>query len=319
MGRGMTAPGVRLPLEVRAALARLVERLQSDAAHVSGLAQAGDAPVGGHADALSAWLYASWYLALPQPDPVEPSGRWRTDLSSALRAALPSGARWLDGWVVLERRHDGQCVVARRGAARVVRPGEYVNRARPGVPAMPGDAVAVTSCLDGVDKASGFWTTRSDADLAAPLVRVHWSVPPSSLPLVVARVAVLLDALAIAYSLKTPATVDGCARIDTLVVYVSATDWPRLDAPVTTLARALGPHLRPWHPPLARPLAPGAAFAEDPGEESFGQRRCRILAGGVRELLAGAPVGAGDAIDHLARCLQAARIDPERPWLNDAG
>jgi hypothetical protein len=318
MGRGMSQPGRRLPVEVHASLARLVDLVRAEAAHVERL-MADVEPVAGHANPLAAWLYASWYVALPEPDAADPRVAWRTDLASALRASLPSSARWREGWVVLERRGEGQCLVGRRGASRLVRPGEYVNRARPGVPAMPGDAVALTACLDGVDEATGFWTTRSEADLVGPLVRVHWSVPPATLPLVVSRVVSLLESLDLTYSLKTPARLEACARIDTLVVYVAATDWPRLDAPVTTLARDLTSYLRPWHPPLARPIAPGAAFAEDPGDESFGQRRCRILAGAVRAWLAGPGPGAGDAIDHLARSLRAARLDPERPWLNDAG
>jgi len=74
--------------------------------------------------------------------------------------------------------------------------------------------------------------------------------------------------------------------------------------------------LRLTHPPLTFPMAPGVAFAEDPGPDfSFGQDRCNALAPAVLALLDDdrQPLTAG--IDMFKEALRAARIDPERPWL----
>jgi hypothetical protein len=64
-------------------------------------------------------------------------------------------------------------------------------------------------------------------------------------------------------------------------------------------------------------IAPGVAFAEDPGaNESFGQNRCAALASGVLALLGGEPSSDVGGISVLKEALRVSGIDPERSWLN---
>jgi hypothetical protein len=76
-------------------------------------------------------------------------------------------------------------------------------------------------------------------------------------------------------------------------------------------------YLRAQLPPLTLALAPGLAFAEDPGtQQSFGESRCRALAPGVLSVLRDKAFSTEAALHSLIDALRAAGIDPEQPWLN---
>src|SRR5262245_3815895 len=164
------------PADLDRALHRLLRLIPSAHQEVDALAAAGDAASTSAAlDRIADWLYQSWYC-VPDPEPAaSPPALGRSDLVSALRASLPASSRWEAGWVVMKSAQNGTCVAGRRAEIRELRLGEYVNVARPGVPPMPGDAVAVSERIDVVDQRTGFWSTRSrPGEPSSPLVRLYW-------------------------------------------------------------------------------------------------------------------------------------------------
>lgn len=268
-------------------------------------------------DAFGNWLYENWY-SVPGVAPAPASNRLQTNLPAAFRAALPSSTRWLSGWVVMEIGDYGACVAGRRGQARELRCGEYVNVSRPGMPVMPGDGVAVMECVDWIDWPTGFWTTRSAAgEPTPPLIRLYWSVSEAYVGSILNNLTTALEGLGLRYSLKCPVSSVDFARVDPLVVYLERSAWEVAQNTVTELARDSEAYFRESSPPLTLRIARGVAFAEDPGaNESFGQSRCRALAAGVIALLGESRRSVDRGIEILTQALEDANIDPECPWLN---
>ena len=271
-------------------------------------------------------LYANWYTAPAASTPLSVLPG-RDDLVPSLRSAVTASSRFSRGWVVMQTAPTGVCVAGLGGRARTLQPGDYVNESRPGLPVMPGDAVAVTERVDWVDPATGFWCLESAAgEPDEPLVRVYWNTGPDHVACVLGALTTALDARAGKYRLKCPARAAEYARVDAVVVYLHKGEWRRLRRLIGAVALALKPHLRDGRPPLTLSVARGVGVADDPspveasgGRESFGENRCRALA---PTFLALAARGSEqwpsqlDALTLLANALRAVGIDPQRPWQN---
>jgi hypothetical protein len=310
----MTALAAPVPDFVDAALARLAGAVHRARPELRALASAGGEQAQDRA--LADWLYGHWYSQALENTRCTPVPPGRADLTPALRAALAATGRWEPGWVALKALPGHACLAGRGQLVRVIPAGDYANVARPGVPVAPGDGLAVLDRLDWVDDPTGFWAARSlAAEPEAPHRRVYWSVGWESAATVLRGLAPALDAADRPWSLKCPTRAADFARVDSLVVYLARADWPAFEPHLTTLAPQLAACLRDALPPLALPIARGAALADSPTKaQSFGQSRCLALAPGVRALLATAHAGSGDAIALLKQGLRAAGIDPARPW-----
>ena len=307
-------PTHSLPMDVDGALRRLASLAQSEACR-SLVCGASDDP-SNVCEQLTGFLYAQWYSAV---DEKEESGVMlgRNDLTSALRASVASASRFQPGWVVTQSAHDGSCVAANQKQSRELRPGDYANLSRSGLPVAPGDAVAVTECVQWIDPELGFWYLQSAAGSPLdPLARLYWSTRHDQIGFVLHELTAVIDSQNIRYSLKCPFRSADYARVDSLIVYIEREEWPRLQPIVERVAALLKPNLRDVRPPLTRAIAPGVGFAENPGEkESFGENRCRALAPAVRSLSENKAASTEEALGRLISALVAARIDPERPWL----
>ena len=108
-----------------AILRRLLRQVGSSRAALQALRQAAAPP--GDLDVIRDWLYQHRYLEPADASAAEGSRPPHPNLPAALRAALPASTRWLPGWTALETGPHGACVAARRGQARELRCGEYVN------------------------------------------------------------------------------------------------------------------------------------------------------------------------------------------------
>lgn len=310
----------RAPLEqdaVAPSLSRLVGTVRR--AHDELRALVAGSGTGAPDDVLADWLYSHWYSC---PEAAADSARrppGRARLVSALRAALAAVGRWETGWVALKVLPDNACLAGRGWLTRIVASGDYANVARPGVPAAPGDGLAVLDRLEWVDEATGFWAVRSlAAEPAHPLRRLYWSVGWEYIGAVLRRLVPMLDAAQRPWSLKCPSQTADFTRVDSLVVYVSRADWPVFEPLVRTLAPQLAGWLRVAVPPLTLPVARGVALADNPAQaQSFGQHRCSALADGVRGLLAGGHLPIAEAVALLEQSLRASGIDPARPWACD--
>jgi hypothetical protein len=264
------------------------------------------------------WLYANWYSP-PDPSPsAPPVGSASIYVVAGLRAAVASCSRWESAWVVMQAGANGSCLAGHAGVMRPFRPGDYANLSRPGAPVVPGDNVAVMKRVEWVDERSTFWVTQSDAGPPLdPLVRVYWSVGHDRIGWVLREVVPELDKLDAKYSLKCPSQAAEYARVDSLVVYLEASAWPRCRTRIKKLGRRLSSHLRTAVPPLTLTIAPGVAFAEDgPHTQSFGQSRCMALVPGVLAVLDRHPRSRKQGLSLLAKSLRRNGIDPAKPWLS---
>jgi hypothetical protein len=307
---------VRTDMDVCTALQRLCRLALSCGEQLRALRRPNERDAG--FSQLSAWLYANWY-SIPDPRPeIPPVAPGREALETALRAALPASRRWHRGWVVVQCARNGFCLAGYRDRRRELRPGDYANLSRPGMPVMPGDRIAVTDCIDWLDAQTGFWCAQSlGREPSPPLSRVYWSVNHDQVGAVLADLAATLDVVEIRYSLKCPAYAAGFARVDSLVLYLEREGWPVASSLVAAVAARLGCALRDSIPPLTLKIAPGLAFAEDPGDgKSFGESRCDALAAGIAALTSSDTPEEGSGVSILARSLDAAGIDPAQPWLN---
>jgi hypothetical protein len=317
-GRACDLRGSASEPDVRRDLARLVRHSIAHRDELLTLTRAARSAATDDGAAIAHWLYQHWYLVPDVPAEALGSMSLRTNLPAMFRAALPASTRWMTGWVVLDVGRNGACVAGRRGQARELRCGEYANVSRPAVPVMPGDAVVVTGCVDHVDAQTGFWASRSAAgEPVAPLIRLYWAAREEQVGHMLRDLTQTLERLAVRFSLKCPIRSEDFARVDPLVVYLERSAWDMGRDSLIDLAQRSEARLRAATPPLTLKLASGVAFAEDPGEaESFGQSRCRALATGVSALLADPDPPLDRGLSLLGQALRAARIDPNRPWLN---
>lgn len=267
---------------------------------------AAELPAGGGPAEAADLLYARWYLQPRTSAPASgPVAAIEADPVAALRAAHAGTERFSPGWRARRVSTRGRAEAVRGGEVRVLDRGDYVVPARPGLRAEPGDELLACDRVDHVE--DGFWVTylgRWDAVGEAVLTRVYWRIAPTGAPALVSGLtAGLLDA-------GVPAAVkvalEPAGRADAAVAYVRSADWPALVPDLQAVAGRVARHLSDPPPALTLRLAEGIGVAEGrAGEESFGQRRCRLVAGGA---LAG---GAGGARAALA----AAGLDADRPHL----
>ena len=312
-----------LPRDVRQALLRLLQTLRFAPDEIRGLTQLLDQDDGekGRAlklDRLSHWLYATWYSGFGPPEAAPRSFPGRENLVPALRSSARASTRWETGWVAIRVAPGGACLAGRGNHTRELRPGEYANLSRKGLPTTPGDALAVTELVQWTDQATGFWCARSWCrEPRGPLVRVYFSVGGDQVGFVIRAVTGMMDELKLPYSLKCPSLVAAYSRVDSLLVYLEADSWKRAVSAVKVVAKQTISHLRNTTPPLTKRIAHGVAFAEDPGtNQSFGESRCAALAPAALTLLCDARIANSGGLVTLMESLRAAGIDPARPWLN---
>jgi hypothetical protein len=106
-------------------------------------------------------------------------------------------------------------------------------------------------------------------------------------------------------------------RLDAAVLYVSKKFF-RISAELAASGReTLKAFLRPETPLFTRKLAPGLAFAEDPGNgESFGMNRCRILAEGICRAASKGLSKEGERMQEVARHFAQYGLSFDRIHLN---
>ncbi|HET9333806.1 MAG TPA: T3SS effector HopA1 family protein [Gemmatimonadota bacterium] len=110
-----------------------------------------------------------------------------------------------------------------------------------------------------------------------------------------------------------PAEYDRC---DTVVLFVARDDYPVASRIMVEAAIGAPPRPRPGVPAFTRRLAAGVSVADDPATgESFGESRCRLLAGGI---LRGHDAGADtieSRMDEVEACFLDEGLTLDRPHL----
>lgn len=267
-------------------------------------------------DAVAVFLYTNWYSFAGAKGNQPNVTLGRDNLTAALRASIAASTQWQNGWVVLQAAVDGACLAGHQNQSRELRTGEYVNVSRPGLPVMPGDAIAAVQCIDWVDPNSGWWCLQSAiGHPAEPLLRLYWSVDHDHVGVVLAELTSVLDSQQVRYFLKCPSRVSEYRRVDSLIVYIERSRWSELASLIGDSVNHVADCLRKQCPPLTQKIAPGVALAEDPGtKQSFGESRCRALAPAVVSILQNPSVSGAEALNLLVEALRSAGVDPVQPW-----
>jgi hypothetical protein len=243
----------------------------------------------------------------PSPGARSPASE---NLLDALRAADAASGRWEDGWSVAAVSSKGRVGVVRDGHRRVLHRVDVLPVAGPCLPPVPGRAVRVTARRDHADP-GGFWFTfGGDWDETARpvgVVRYYWNAPTPALPALVGAITSAVQGAGVAYGIKA-VSVPAAVRPDSAVLYVRRADAAALRPVLMAVHRQVAGLLDERTPPLALRLRPGLAVADDPETgESFGQHRCRLMAGGLAR---------ARTVEAAVAGLEAGGIDPGRPHLN---
>ena len=110
---------------------------------------------------------------------------------------------------------------------------------------------------------------------------MYWNVTRGGAPALVGALTSRLNRERVPFRLKVADHPFRLERCDAAVLYVDGDVFGAIRAGLGELARALTPHLRPEIPAFTLALAPGVGLAEDADGESFGIRRCALLADAI--------------------------------------
>ena len=229
-------------------------------------------------------LYASFYTqgwpvparwGEPEPASADP---W---LAAELSRANAGCGSWQPGWTVQRLKDDEAVVASTRLRARVP-----LDDCLAGCGAIsPGAAIMVRLPDDLPELSPGFHTVLSDAPVDTPtwasITRVYWNVAAAGAPALVGMLTSQLNREGVPFRLKVADHPFRFDRCDSAVLYLPGEVFQALREPLTRVAAALTAHLRPAIPALTLSFAPGVGLAEDDGSESFGARRCALLADGI--------------------------------------
>lgn len=256
--------------------------------------------------------------ASPRP-PLEKDAAWLDRLSRANQ----SRERWEDGWQVLQPMSNGQLLANRGESTRLLGPGEFVNLTGSGAFLQPGMEVRVFVPRESLTMQPGYYyafgETTKDSSGQSPVVRFYWHTTVEGAPTLLRLLTAALNRWAVPFRFKTGAAAEMLARTDSGVLYI-----PRRYAQVATelaldLRLQVAESLPPAVPLFTLELAPGLAFAEDPGtQESFGMSRCRMLAQGIWSAHLQGACSAEERLAVVEREFLSEGISLERPWLNSA-
>ncbi|HUG85203.1 MAG TPA: T3SS effector HopA1 family protein, partial [Euzebya sp.] len=242
--------------------------------------------VGSHDPALgvdlAGWLYARWYAATPtlvgagmgtratSTDAGAPA--WAGQhLTGALTAAHAGTDRWQGGGVVVATGRAGAVVVRTSdGHVRALGRGDYLcPPGRQGLTPVVGAALR-TRQRHGCVVADGWWRTWGELrpTSAEGVSRIYLAPRPDDVTRLVRSVTAALAGTGLSWTLKVGGDPRTLTRADGAVVYLPDED---LDTALQLLLPAVDGLLHPDVPPLTCRVAPGLAWAHDPGDgRSFG-------------------------------------------------
>jgi HopA1 effector protein family len=230
-------------------------------------------------------LYCSFYChgrpvparwGEPEPPFADPC------LAAALSHANTGDGSWEPGWTV--QRLNGEEAVVANGRLRARVP---IADCKPLAGAVvPGATVSVRLPKELPERSLGFYTAVGEVpgELASSgiVVRVYWNIAAVGAPELVRTLTSLLNLVRAPFRLKVADHPFRLTRCDAAVLYLRGDNFQALRETLQEVASKLSAHLRPQVPAFTFELAPGVGLAEESGEsESFGERRCALLADGI--------------------------------------
>ena len=149
------------------------------------------------------------------------------------------------------------------------------------------------------------------------LVRLYWNLTERGAVPFVQRGTRMMNEARLPFRLKVINDASAFDRCDAGVIYLAKSDCANNLGLVFDLYRAVRPHLKAGVPAFTRCLAPGLGFAEDPpGDESFGQHRCRLLADGMIRAHQAGQRSLSARLQTVVECFAEAGTALDLPYLN---
>jgi hypothetical protein len=267
-------------------------------------------------------LYCSFYChGRPVPARWGESEPTAADwwLAQAMSAANGGRGSWEPGWRVQRLEGEEAVVSSSRLRARVALSD---CRAEPG-PVRPGASVSLRLPKELPALSPGFYTAVANAvtDLAPAtgLVRVYWNVTRAGAPELVRELTSMLNARGAGFRLKVADHAIRLDRCDAAVLYLPGEVFRSLREGLGEIGSALVACLRPDIPAFTLELVPGVGLAEDDGaSESFGVRRCELVAEGIVRAHEQEIAGTGARLEAVAARLAEDGVRIDEPYLSPA-
>lgn len=267
-------------------------------------------------------LYADCYCrghAAPTLDNGAHGRAGRSDTFVEMLAAANTGAGSREpGWRVVEAAGQ-QLVVERNGLSLWIGPDEIVEQSGEGPVA--GAHVHVRLPNELRKLSPGFYMALGDAgfetEQPTPIVRFYWHLASEAAPRLVHALTARLNTARLPFRAKVVNDPARYTRCDAGVLYVHRRDYDAVAPLVRAAYRELVAGLRPATPAFAKPLAPGLAVAEDPGDgDSFGMHRARLLAEGIVAAHARGCTNVASAVTTIAERFAEAGLNIDTPYIN---
>ena len=183
----------------------------------------------------------------------------------------------------------------------------------------PGASVSIRVATELPAMAPGFYTVTGEAPERFPRprgdVRVYWNVGCDGAPVLVRALSSRLNAAGEPFRLKVADHPWRFARCDAAVLYLSGDSFPALRDVLRQVATERQAYLQPQVPAFTLELAPGVGLSEnDPEAESFGSRRCELLAEGLVRAHEQGLVRDSDRVDAVAARFTDAGVAIDAPY-----
>jgi class II lanthipeptide synthase len=238
-------------------------------------------------------------------------------LVDAMSTANSGSGSWEAGWS-LDAFDGDELVLVRLGVRVRARASEC--RGRAGTPRLGADmCISLPPALPALSP--GFFTAVGDADLDAGrddlIARLYFNVSCAGAPGLVAEVTSGLNRARVPFRLKVADHPERFGRCDAAVLYLRAADVHRRRELVGQMVADCASGLRPRTPAFTKRLAQGVGLGEERAgsRDSFGSRRCRIVAEGVVDAYACRRPDLRGRMLSVERHFADAGIDVDVPYL----
>jgi hypothetical protein len=242
------------------------------------------------------------------------------DLIEMLSRANASRERWDANWQISQALPSGQVIAIKHGVMHILWPGEFITHDGPGIPPRIGSMITVFSARESRTVQPGFYfvfgETQGEQFDPYDTVRFYWNVRDSGAAELVQAITRRLNRFLMPFRFKICSRRVLFSRLDSAVLYVSKRHYRVTAEALVDVYRGLLPYLETDAPIFTRPLAPGLAFAEEPGTgESFGTFCCRLVAEGIWNAHLHGTQDPAARIEAIQLRFQDSGVDFERPYL----
>lgn len=242
------------------------------------------------------------------------------DVTEGLSKANASRERWDAGWQIVQVAPSGQVLIQKNGATRTLWPGEFITQDGPGAPPRPGAMVSVYSPRESRTMQPSYYfafgEVASETQDIFEAVRFYWNVDARGAPELMQALSRSLNRFRTPFRLKCVTYRPLFYRLDSAVLYVNRRHYHIAAELIADVYPTLRSHLLPDTPIFTRRLAPGLAFAEEPGNgESFGMFCCRVVAEGLWSAAMQGAQSVEARLDAVKQQFESNGIDFARPYL----